>query len=604
MRSQAHARRGGGSGFTRGYAIDLLFWFVLPVANFIFFFYIGQYHGSLLCDSDGIAVSPVTLLHKVPTNEQLQQQLFLQKQQEEQVRIGMDEPCPEGMIRRPLINCNQRLDPSRSEPFVTVVGTAKHDKYRAERLAPMHYPNRMGTVIMKSKEKENCKKIVHHYVSRDKDTCFALARVGETLPPGKTSDGNSAEASNRASQATRASFKISRFDVDIDEAGYSMTFKDSEAEKQRKADKNLQWHGGNIHNIGRTRPCGFFRKVPKTRGRERILQKMKPLLQNFEEITDDLKRKVASRGLLAGDDVVILVVNEGEIDLYLNLACSCKQHNIPLNNFLIFAGSEGIVSMIEATGAMALYHKGYSHVSTDASQDYLDRVFVDMMWYKAFSVYLVLRMRMNILFQDADLVWFKDPFPYFHNYLNSTREKSLKSGSFVEAFFADDGQRSLRYAPFYANSGFYYLVASPRSEYFTWTIMTAFDAVQVLGSHQNVFTTRLVEGLALSHRNAKLLPMPDFPTGYQFHHEPRYMKKLYDKEVEPYNFHMCWTQGKPDKLVYLRRAKMWYLTEQCSPLEELIPKGRVYESLKWRSVDGFAWSSLAETCCTSMSGAP
>jgi hypothetical protein len=33
----------------------------------------------------------------------------------------------------------------------------------------------------------------------------------------------------------------------------------------------------------------------------------------------------------------------------------------------------------------------------------------------------------------------------------------VKGSEHIEAFFSDDGQRSLRYSPFYANSGFYYL---------------------------------------------------------------------------------------------------------------------------------------------------
>ena len=106
---------------------------------------------------------------------------------------------------------------------------------------------------------------------------------------------------------------------------------------------------------------------------------------------------------------------------------------------------------------MGIFHTGYSSVSKDASNDYLDRVFVDMMWYKAFALFLILRMDINVLFQDVDLVWFKDPFPYFHDYIKSSNEKTLLTGSNIEGFFSDDGQRSLRYAPFYANSGFYYL---------------------------------------------------------------------------------------------------------------------------------------------------
>ncbi len=95
------------------------------------------------------------------------------------------------------------------------------------------------------------------------------------------------------------------------------------------------------------------------------------------------------------------------------------------------------------------------------------------MWYKAFSVYLTLRQGVNILFQDVDLVWFRDPFPYFHSFI--AQHPNLET----LAFFSDDGQRSKRYTPFYANSGFYYLLHHPRSLYFTYSIMIAMDAIQV-----------------------------------------------------------------------------------------------------------------------------
>lgn len=197
-----------------------------------------------------------------------------------------------------------------------------------------------------------------------------------------------------------------------------------------------------------------------------------------------------------------------------------------------------ILSLIEATGAMGLYHIGYASVSRKASEDYLDRVFVDMMWYKTFSVYLLLRRGINILFQDADLVWFRDPFSYFHDYIAQTAERSKQTGSHPEAFFSDDGQRSMRYTPYYANSGFYYLLSTERSIYFTWSVMTAMDSIQVLGSHQNVFTSKLVEGLSISHRHTKILSLEEFPTGILYHHNREYMKKLRNKEIHPYGFHM------------------------------------------------------------------
>jgi len=84
----------------------------------------------------------------------------------------------------------------------------------------------------------------------------------------------------------------------------------------------------------------------------------------------------------------------------------------------------------------------------------------------------------NILFQDVDLVWFRNPMPYFKEYAAAAWERSNLSGSHPEAFFSDDGQRSLRYSPFFANSGFYYLLGTPKSAAFAWSIMITFDAVQ------------------------------------------------------------------------------------------------------------------------------
>eukprot|EP00596_Hydrurales_sp_CCMP1899_P002744 CAMPEP_0119041188 /NCGR_PEP_ID=MMETSP1177-20130426/11381_1 /TAXON_ID=2985 /ORGANISM="Ochromonas sp, Strain CCMP1899" /LENGTH=278 /DNA_ID=CAMNT_0007007037 /DNA_START=22 /DNA_END=858 /DNA_ORIENTATION=+ len=278
-----------------------------------------------------------------------------------------------------------------------------------------------------------------------------------------------------------------------------------------------------------------------------------------------------------------------------------------MSNVLVFVGNSQTVTIIQSTGAMAIWHKGYSHVSEEASTDYLDRVFVDMMWYKAFSLYLILRKKINVLFQDADLVWFKDPFPYFRNYGKDGNGTIVIPGSeHIEGFFSDDGQRSLRYAPFYANSGFYYLKANERTEYFAYSIMTAFDAVQVLGSHQNVLTMRMVEEFSLSAKYVKILNLSDFPGGVMYHHDHAYMKRLREGTEHPYGFHMCWTQGKPDKLIYLRKAKMWYLTDTCSPLENLTPEGHIFASVSER-VDhdvSSRWSHLSSLCCSAMEGAP
>ena len=338
-------------------------------------------------------------------------------------------------------------------------------------------------------------------------------------------------------------------------------------------------------NEGHNPPAGHFRRVPKERGFQRVQEKLAPFLNSIESIRATLNTKLKWRGIEKGSDLVVMVVNEGETDLFMNFACSCRIHGISLHNVLIFAGSKEVVPMVEAAEAIGVYHSAFAAVAKKASTDYLDRVFVDMMWYKAFSTYLVLSTGMNILFQDVDLVWFRDPFPYFKAFLDNEK-KSIEEGKSlagfpVEAFFSDDGQRSKRYSPYFFNSGFYYMKATPRSVYFTWSIMTDFDAVQVTGSHQNVFTLRLVESLGLGAAYTQILKLYEFPNGILYHHDKKYMDRMNHNQEDPYHFHMCWTQGKPQKLDYLRLAKMWYLQEQCSALPDLIfPRGQVYKELK------------------------
>lgn len=573
--------------------ITLFAYVLLPIANFFVWYFYGISQQNIL------AVSECEDKMKDLLDESLHA-----------LRAAEEAECESEYSKE----CSHKVHHIHRTAKITTINSAKFDEYRSKYMAsnevtgqPQLFPNHLDTLILQPDHTE-CKSYEHEFLARHDYTCMAVVYIKDT----------------------NASYNIVRFDGDIDINGIKISNPDPAQIDKYSA--QVQKITLNEHNKGKMHPGGYFRRVPKDRGRERTKEKMWPFLKNFKVITEELDFKLNRHGIKPGDDAVVMVVNEGEIDLFLNFACSCRLHNISLNNMVIFAGSQEIVNIIEATGAIGLFHEGYASVSKKPSVDYLDRVFVDMMWFKAFSIYLLLRKRINVLFQDVDLVWFHEPFKYFKDFLAENKARSDMTGSYIEAFFTDDGQRSMRYTPFYANSGFYYFLASERSEYFAWSIMIAFDAVQVLGSHQNVFTTKLVEGLSLGHRNTFLLPLSLFPNGIMYHHDRPYMNKLYKKEVSPYHFHMCWTQGKPDKLKNLRLAKMWYLHNQCSPLDELIPDGNLKDYwsegefrravslragykpktgkifmrvMEQRHLpDQQRWDLLSSKCCTSMPGAP
>lgn len=63
------------------------------------------------------------------------------------------------------------------------------------------------------------------------------------------------------------------------------------------------------------------------------------------------------------------------------------------------------------------------------------------MFYKALALWLPLELGFDVLFQDADLVWFRDPLPFLMGDL--TNDHLRRFGSRPHGFFSDDGQRSV-----------------------------------------------------------------------------------------------------------------------------------------------------------------
>lgn len=350
-------------------------------------------------------------------------------------------------------------------------------------------------------------------------------------------------------------------------------------------------------------PIGFFLKVNRIRGRTRLIEKLTPLLVHFDAVMSLVGGKLTSRGFQPGATMIVMTLNDGELDLFMNYACSCTLHDIALANVIVFTGSPEVIPLIESTGAMAIFHEGFSEVSRTASADYIDYIFVDMMWYKAMSLFVMIHLGYNVLFQDVDWVMFRDPMPLVAQYLTSFAATD-PNGQEPDILFSDDGNLSLRYAPFFANSGFYYIKANEKTEQLTWSIIESMDYIQRLGSHQNVLTMRMMELTDMVGLKSQIIPLDILPNGILYHHDRAFMQRMFKKKISPYGFHMCWTKGKPEKLQYLVKSNMWYLTPACD-LEDMIPpQGPLF--IKYKD-DTRPWHErfveIKSTCCTMMKGA-
>lgn len=96
-------------------------------------------------------------------------------------------------------------------------------------------------------------------------------------------------------------------------------------------------------------PSGFFKVPGHENGRVRLAEKMGPFLQHLPAIEEYCFKRLKERGILPPEavppvrgaprprglgDVVVMVVNEGEMDLLANLACSLERYLL-LNGLVV-----------------------------------------------------------------------------------------------------------------------------------------------------------------------------------------------------------------------------------------------------------------------------
>lgn len=182
-----------------------------------------------------------------------------------------------------------------------------------------------------------------------------------------------------------------------------------------------------------------------------------------------------------------------------------------------------------------------------------------MMYAKVVSVQLINSLGYHVLFQDVDMIWFQHP---------------LDSGVFTnpssplskfDMLFQDDGAHSLRYAPYAANSGFYYVRHNARTRYFFTQFLYNGALILKTSSHQAALIALMAEHSSLYGLSVKVLDGNEFPGGFHFHRRRDMMKSIAQKNANPnpYIFHMSWTKNKDDKIRYMQQMAWWHTREQC-----------------------------------------
>ena len=105
----------------------------------------------------------------------------------------------------------------------------------------------------------------------------------------------------------------------------------------------------------------------------------------------------------------------------------------------------------------------------------------------------------DVLFQDVDIVWLtpdRDPLEFF-------QDESSKFSHF-DIIFQHDGSNNVRYAPYSANSGFYFARANKKTQYLFTSLLYHSDLIIAWSSHQQVLVQLLSEHSSLFGLNVKV----------------------------------------------------------------------------------------------------
>mmetsp|Transcript_11725 Transcript_11725/g.11234 ORF Transcript_11725/g.11234 Transcript_11725/m.11234 type:complete len:256 (-) Transcript_11725:216-983(-) len=217
------------------------------------------------------------------------------------------------------------------------------------------------------------------------------------------------------------------------------------------------------------------------------------------------------------------------------------------------------------------------------AQIYGDKIFSKMMVAKTLCVQLINMLGYDLIFQDVDIVWWRNPLEYFENH--------SKDG--YDMYFQDDGARTLRYAPLSANSGFYFVRSNPKTRYLFTSLLYSGDAIFQSHSHQQVLIARMNEHISLFNLRVKVISREKelFPCGWHYLKKKGFMKDVIQDKVHPYIFHMSWTTNKDYKLKFFQQMGEWFVNEKC------VGKTKADILTNKDNIDKDGALSLVQPCC-------
>lgn len=290
--------------------------------------------------------------------------------------------------------------------------------------------------------------------------------------------------------------------------------------------------------------------------REGILEEY---YKSRSEVIPTIQKTVES--IKKDNAIILMAFNYGSIVLFYNWVCSCKKANISISNLLVISADEKTHMLLSSMNVSSLYlPKFFGNYQSEGV-----KAFGTLEWnpfgrLKILVPKLILELGVNILFQDVDLIWFKDPFLLF-------REKGYSDYDFV---IQHVGRNRPMFGPFYGNSGLFFMKGNAHVQACWDRVFFDLDKIHSWsGSQQMVLNYHL--GLCAAPDSPMALrvryvdPMI-FPSGWVAQNGT--MKKALIERNELFQefvlYHTNWAVNVEEKIRADVNYQIWYLSSKVN----------------------------------------
>uniref|UniRef100_A0A6U6D339 Nucleotide-diphospho-sugar transferase domain-containing protein n=1 Tax=Odontella aurita TaxID=265563 RepID=A0A6U6D339_9STRA len=282
-------------------------------------------------------------------------------------------------------------------------------------------------------------------------------------------------------------------------------------------------------------------------------------LSDYMRFFDDILAELGpiAEKIAIDNTIIVMTCNLGQSDLLMNFVCTAKSRGINLGNVLVFPTDEETQILAEGLGLATYYdERNFQSMPKTEAVHYGDSTFERMMMAKVYCVHLLLSLDFNVLFSDVDVVLFKNPIEFFNS----------KSNEAFDIIMQDDGSRTVRYAAYCGNTGFYFVRNNKRTKHLFNSLLYTSDVILEWDSHQQSLVQLISEHASLFNLRPKIMntrTSTELPGGWHYHRDKNLMKQLVKGDIDPYIFHMSWTSNKDNKLKFLQQLGEWHVSNQC-----------------------------------------